>query len=198
MRWNNSFIRFLWFGLLALLGGNLLSCKSELSTKPMGVGANTPIPAVTSEAKPVPTSPTVYLHKEGWHIPVPTNLSAGPEGKSQLSFANGREVEVTIAQMKWSGEYFFTYGADEAIKEFRLSEKRLKLTGLKQLRVGEKVFAYVVVFEKILTNGHHQSNSDIRHLSSMYKIRDSDGDGKFEELFPGDSDGLIPDWVGRD
>lgn len=196
MNWKDGFFRSACFVSLILLVGNMSSCESELSTKPIAVSADTPSTKAIPEVTPKPASALVYLNSEGWHVPVPPDLADGPTSKSRMSVANGNEVYVTIAWMKWSGEYYFNYGGGDAIKKFGLSENRLKLTSLRQLRVGKKVFAYVVMFEKTSSDDHDRSNSGIRHPSSMYKIRDKDGDGKFEELFPGDSDGVVPDWVG--
>lgn len=196
MNRKNGFVQYTCFVSLAFVVGSTLSCKSELSTKPIAVSADTPSTVAMPEVTPKPTSAVVYLNSEGWHVPVPPDLAEGPTSKSRMSLANGNEVDVTIAWMKWSGEYFFNYGGGDAIKKFGLSENRLKLTSLRQLRVGKKVFAYVVMYEKTSSDDHHRSNSGIRHPSLMYKIRDKDGDGKFEELFPGDSDGFVPDWIG--
>lgn len=137
---------------------------------------------------------TEFINKEGWHVPLPPESKNGPKNMIRSTSASGSEVDVVVIVMVNFKNYRFTYGTMNEEQKNYLGEGELKLVALKELRVGRNVFAYVIMAETI-DNGMKMSGNEPHQHPFLYRIFDRDGDGKFETLFPGDSDNFVPEWA---
>jgi hypothetical protein len=139
---------------------------------------------------------TEFINKEGWHVPLPGNVKKGPKKAFRMTSASGKQVDAVDTTMIFSDDYRFTFGSMTEEQKSYLNQGELKLVALKELRVGRNVFAYVIMAENAETGMKMSGNEPHQH-PFFYKIVDQDGDGKFETLYPGDSDNLVPDWASR-
>jgi hypothetical protein len=131
---------------------------------------------------------------DGWHVPLPSAARRGPVETGSLMTAHGSKVKVITTTFVDFKEYLFTYGTVTKDQEKYLGHSSLKLIAIKELKVGDHVFSYVILATKVnLENVGSNHSADRHHF--FYKIWDKDGDGKFETLDPGLSDSLVPSWV---
>jgi hypothetical protein len=171
-----------------LLAGHSTACFSH---QPDLLKIQTPTPTPTN-SKSENKIFTEFVNEEGWTVPLPTSANKHSVNIVQLSTTDKQNVNVSISSFIGLNDFRFKYGSINSEQKEYLSLDELRLVSLKEFRVGRNVFSYVIMAEKLTSKEHNFGSHPF-----LYKILDKDGDGKFETLFPGDSDNLVPAWVNR-
>lgn len=173
-----------------LLTGYLSACSSPRSDF---VEMPIPTPSNTNSGS---KKYTEFINNEGWHVPLPPEAKKGPKSVIRLTSASGAKVDVVVTVFVGFSNYHFTYGSMTEEQKDYLGQGGLKLVALKELRIGRNVYAYVILAEKAEADMKMSGNESRQH-PFFYRIFDRDGDGKFETLFPGNSDNLVPEWASK-
>lgn len=137
---------------------------------------------------------TEFINETGWHVPLLPKAKKGLKEVVRKTSVGQKEVNVIVSTLLPLDNYRFTFGSMTYEQKAYLGESEMRLVALKELRVGKKIFSYVITAEKIGHDTPISANEPHGH-PFLYKILDKDGDGKFETLFPGHSDNLVPKWA---
>jgi hypothetical protein len=186
----NSFILSLFVSVLSLA-----ACSVTRNGSAPVYDSNQPVTIATPESDLIDERKNPELiNPEGWHIPVPPKAKKGPSEKIVLTTVDGKKVTVVQTTFVSLGEYQFARGAADKEQQDYLGRGQLRLVSIKERRVEAHIFSYVILARRINHSGGDSGRSAREH-HFFYKIEDKDGDGKFESLFPGDSDNLVPRWA---
>lgn len=168
-----------------------VSCSSDPSQSKNHEVGPTGTPFVSSSDASI----TKFINVAGWHVPMPQRMKKGPENTLHSKSVDGSEILVTATTMVGFREYRFTQGAQELVRNGYPDLGELRLVALKQLSVSGKIFSYVIMAESLKQETSSMVGNAHSRRPFYYKILDSDGDGKFETLYPGNSDNIVPGWV---
>ena len=136
------------------------------------------------------------INDEGWHIPLPEKAQKNSKFVNHLKTKTGKSVNVVTTTLVNLGDYRYSIGSLSEEQKRDYPNVELKLSALKVRHIGNNIYEYVIFANRTEFDANLNANKPKGQIVA-YKIKDKDGDGKFETFYPGDSDNLVPEWVLR-
>jgi hypothetical protein len=172
----------------------LAACSADVDSK--GVSSNHGDPSVTPLTTQTPYALGArFMNQAGWPIPMPENKEQVRVTETTASTESGEKVAIEITDYAPLGE--FAYASELSAYphlEARARDGLLLLQLISQLKYNNKIYGYSVFSApgtKDVKTGMVKRNG---HMF-VYRLFDSDGDGRFETMITDSSPFKIPAWT---
>jgi hypothetical protein len=161
--------------------------------------ANTTLQNSNPEKKSAPVeqnqnrvSDNRIIKAEGWQIPSPEKKEQVRKKTKSLNSDEGDAFEVTLTYYVPTERFIYR---EKPLNDNQiiLVKGELELFDFIEYRVKDKIFAYTI-FARRYKIDQPNDNSSHEH-KFVYRILDSNGDGKFETLLTDNSELLVPQWI---
>ena len=153
------------------------------------------VPVLTNSTPPGDSgldSSEMTLVVEGVPIPILKKSKKLREVSEEMMGEDGKAVAVTITDYVSEEPLFFEHRPFTPMQKLNSIGGTMKLEMLSEIKVNHKIFSYSVFERKTAPNS--KSHKSIGHMY-VFRCADTDGDGKFETVYHGDSILKVPLWA---
>lgn len=135
-----------------------------------------------------------YINPDGWEIPLPEKRKKTRVIERDVKTEDGKIAKRTLTIYSPTDDFFFH--RESFSQDSEITTGLLKLQGIYELKVKEKVYGYTIYAQKTIPDEQTGKHTSIGP-TFFYQCFDTDGDGKFETLVTDTSGMLIPSWASQ-